>query len=539
MTKENKKCPNCGHEFKKGEEYCPNCDLFVPINEQNISENTFDPHATKKFKAFNEKNIEKKDDDDFQEPTFKHRNKPVEEDSLDESNPSQTQEDLKETAEEVENEEFNDESSITESIEKEAESTGKENEVLPKQIQQDNPEETSTDLTSKKEELKTETLPEPVVPETKTPMEENRSTEKNDNKKKKARAIIGMSAAVVLIAGGITFYSAHQKKEDEKATTELVSTAEFDLNSLYSNSEHVFLKENISNKDIEKAKKSLDKLKGKEDYNEMKKDFDRVEEKFNKQTAINELFKSPIIESDKLDTKAFVKNENQIGINKIETEKDGFDILYNKAFAEAESQKKVLTEATDSLEVVIKDDDVVKSATRDQVATAEKAIKEIKDPEAKKKLQEKLDKVKSYLDKAEKEQEQAAAEEQERLAQQEQQQNNQTTQNNNNNNSNSKNTDSSQKWGNRKDEYINYGDAAWGWNPGVQEKVISEVISRGYVVDGGYSLVPKYVENGEGYYDLYATTNSKIFPKSKPEEFPLYVVTINAKTGWFKGNGPN
>ena len=86
---------------------------------------------------------------------------------------------------------------------------------------------------------------------------------------------------------------------------------------------------------------------------------------------------------------------------------------------------------------------------------------------------------------------------------------------------------------------IDYNDAAWGWAPGVQEKVIAEVISRGYVVEGGYTLVPKYIENGEGFYDLYATTNSKIFPKSKPEEFPLYVVTINAKTGWFKGNGPN
>ncbi len=84
-----------------------------------------------------------------------------------------------------------------------------------------------------------------------------------------------------------------------------------------------------------------------------------------------------------------------------------------------------------------------------------------------------------------------------------------------------------------------YSDPAWAWNPGIKEDVISEVISRGYVVDGGYSLVPKYIENGEGFYDLYATTNSKLFPNSKASEFPLYVVTINAKTGWFKGNGPN
>ena len=537
MTKENKKCPNCGHEFKKGEEYCPNCDLFVPVNEQNISENTFDPHATKKFKAFNEKDIEKKVEDDFEEPTFKHRNKPVEEtvtqnstsEKVNES--SKESEILKETAETTNNEEVKSTSEISESVEE-------KEEIIPTEVPQDNlDKEIAEELDNKNEELEAKTLPEPVAPEIEASTESNRSTENGNNKKKKARAIIGMSAAVVLIGGGIVFYSAQQKKAEEKATTELVSTAELDLNSLYSTSEHVFLKEDISSKDIDKAKKSLDKLKGKDDYNEMKKEFDRVEEKYNKQTAINDLFKSPIIEGDKLDTKTFVKNEDHISINKIATEKDGFDILYNKAFAEAESQKKLLTEANEALETVIKGDDVVKSATRDQVSSAEKTIKAVKDPEAKKKLQEKLDKVKSYLDKAEKEQAQAAEEEQARLAQQQQQQNNQTTQNNNN--GNYKNTDSSQKWGNRKDDYIDYGDAAWGWNPGVQEKVISEVINRGYVVDGGYSLVPKYVENGEGYYDLYATTNSKIFPKSKPEEFPLYVVTINAKTGWFKGNGPN
>ncbi|MEG0254576.1 MAG: cell division site-positioning protein MapZ family protein [Vagococcus sp.] len=539
MTKENKKCPNCGHEFKQGEEYCPNCDLFIPINEQSELENTLDLNATKQFKTFKEKDIEKNVDDTHKEPTFKHRGETAEstKEKEQEEIPSVTQETNKNTGDTfvAEKEEPSVEcDQIEETIYEDdlANTTIVSGQNIAKDLEEEFKEITSEETLPSKESQ--------VLSDESIAKEESDST---PDKKKKGKAIIGMSAAVLLIAGGLTFYSAQQKKADEKATTELVSSAELNLNSLYSNSDHVFLKKDISAADIEKANSSLDKLKGKDNYNELKQDFDKVEEKFNKQKAMNELFKSPIIEGDKLNSKVFVKNADHIAINKIATEKDGFDILYNKGFAEAEEQKELLSKANDALESIYKDDKVIKNATREQYESAEKAIKGIKDADAKKDLQEKLEKVDKYLVENDKKQaELAAAEEQARLAQQqEQQQNNsiQPAQNNNNSNSNYKDTDSKYKWGNRKDENIDYNDAAWGWGPGVQEKVISEVISRGYVTEGGYNLVPKYVENGEGFYDLYATTNSKIFPNSKPEEFPLYVVTINAKTGWFKGNGPN
>lgn len=54
LTKETNKCPNCGHQFKDGEEYCPNCDLFIPVNDQTDQEETFDPNQTKQFKTFKE-----------------------------------------------------------------------------------------------------------------------------------------------------------------------------------------------------------------------------------------------------------------------------------------------------------------------------------------------------------------------------------------------------------------------------------------------------------------------------------------------------
>lgn len=78
---------------------------------------------------------------------------------------------------------------------------------------------------------------------------------------------------------------------------------------------------------------------------------------------------------------------------------------------------------------------------------------------------------------------------------------------------------------------------AWTWAPGVKEKVLDTVIARGYVVPGGYSLEPAKIVNGEGYYNLYATNNqSKLLEGTTEKNVHMYLVTINAKTGWFKGN---
>ena len=69
-----------------------------------------------------------------------------------------------------------------------------------------------------------------------------------------------------------------------------------------------------------------------------------------------------------------------------------------------------------------------------------------------------------------------------------------------------------------------------------ERKVLDTVIARGYVVPGGYSLEPAKIVNGEGYYNLYATNNqSKLLEGTTEKNVHMYLVTINAKTGWFKG----
>lgn len=79
---------------------------------------------------------------------------------------------------------------------------------------------------------------------------------------------------------------------------------------------------------------------------------------------------------------------------------------------------------------------------------------------------------------------------------------------------------------------------AWVWNAGIKEKVIQTCIDRGYIVAGGYYLEPVTIENGEGYYNLFATnTKSSLLKGISEKALPYYIVTINCKTGYFRGNG--
>lgn len=65
---------------------------------------------------------------------------------------------------------------------------------------------------------------------------------------------------------------------------------------------------------------------------------------------------------------------------------------------------------------------------------------------------------------------------------------------------------------------------AWNFNPGVLENVISISQQRGYITGNQYILEKVNIVNGNGYYNLY-----------KPDG--TYLVSINAKTGYFVGNG--
>lgn len=65
---------------------------------------------------------------------------------------------------------------------------------------------------------------------------------------------------------------------------------------------------------------------------------------------------------------------------------------------------------------------------------------------------------------------------------------------------------------------------AWAFKPGVMEEIIRVSQQRGYITGYNFILEPVNIVNGNGYYNMY-----------KPDG--TYLFSINAKTGYFVGNG--
>lgn len=65
---------------------------------------------------------------------------------------------------------------------------------------------------------------------------------------------------------------------------------------------------------------------------------------------------------------------------------------------------------------------------------------------------------------------------------------------------------------------------AWTFNPGVLEGIIAVSQERGYVTGYNYILEPVNIINGNGYYNLFRPDGT-------------YLFSMNAKTGYFVGNG--
>jgi len=89
------------------------------------------------------------------------------------------------------------------------------------------------------------------------------------------------------------------------------------------------------------------------------------------------------------------------------------------------------------------------------------------------------------------------------------------------------------KAGQREITLIPYGDVstmqdtknpAWAWNPGIYDFIINKCVARGYIKPGNFYLEPLNIINGNGYYNLFSAEG-------------IYLVSINAKTGWMMGNG--
>lgn len=445
--------------------------------------------------------------------------------------------------------------SINNESDAESQSASEDNTVLEAKIEK---EENQPEL------IEAETEPITIVPNTeKTPQESNlekKDLDKTQKKKSKKVPYLALAAVLLLGGGGWAYYDHHQKVEAEVAAEAKRQRQMEDLHgklaAFYTDDHHQFIRADMIHQDLSKLKNDLSSLKNEKGYSELETTYQDIQSKIQDIQKVNEWFVAPVIVDDHLADDIKLKADKEI--QTIETDNTDFGKLIQQAQTEAKNQYAELQTAKEKTAIVFKDGKVVGSATRDQYKTAKEAVEKVKNTDLSAQLNEQLKQVDKMLtDKEKKEEEEKkkaeeakkAAEEQAKqaaqaaaaaqaaqqaaVAQAAQQEAASSTPSS----SNSANQPIKSA---RASDIADASNPAWTWAPGVQSKVIATCIQRGYIVEGGYRLEKARIENGEGYYNLYATSTKSALMKGIGESaLPFYIVTINCKTGWFGGNGSN
>nr|WP_047937295.1 cell division site-positioning protein MapZ family protein [Enterococcus faecium] len=412
--------------------------------------------------------------------------------------------------------------------------------------------------------IEAETEPITIVPNTeKTPQESNlekKDLDKTQKKKSKKVPYLALAAVLLLGGGGWAYYDHHQKVEAEVAAEAKRQQQMEDLHgklaAFYTDDHHQFIRADMIHQDLSKLKNDLSSLKNEKGYSALETTYQDIQSKIQDIQKVNEWFVAPVIVDDHLADDIKLKADKEI--QTIETDNTDFGKLIQQAQTEAKNQYAELQTAKEKTAIVFKDGKVVGSATRDQYKMAKEAVEKVKNTDLYAQLNEQLKQVDKMLtDKEKKEEEEKkkaeeakkAAEEQAKqaaqaaaaaqaaqqaaVAQAAQQEAASSTPSS----SNSANQPIKSA---RASDIADASNPAWTWAPGVQSKVIATCIQRGYIVEGGYRLEKARIENGEGYYNLYATSTKSALMKGIGESaLPFYIVTINCKTGWFGGNGSN
>ena len=364
---------------------------------------------------------------------------------------------------------------------------------------------------------------------------ESNVSKSSSNKNYKKMSII--LAAVVVLAGGSWFaYDQTQKKaatgeEVTKKQEKLATQTEKELKSYFTDEKLMFLKPEMVSVSPKGIEENLSTLKDETNYKDLESLYKKVTDKQAAITKVNELFAQPIVDGNKLKDVA-IKADKKIDLAKRE-EKDDFDKLLNQAIAQGVSQYDQLQKAKAEVDVIYQNNELTEALTRDTYNAAKAEVDKVKSEPLRKPLNDVLVKADQSLTDAE-----AAFAAQQVAPDQTPTESNGVTdyQGNNTQTTNGAQPDSNTfsapnaqgvytdpVYSVNPTDVSDMSNPAWAWAPGVQEKVIATCIERGYITAGGYSLQPARIINGEGYYNLYGSDNQ-------------YLVTINAKTGWFKGN---
>lgn len=410
---------------------------------------------------------------------------------------------------------------------------------------------------------------EPSV-ETDTAGEDVANQDSNEPRKPRKKWPIFVAAATIALIGGGGYAAYHNQQQAAQAKVEAArkEKAESDaikqsLAAMYQDADQEFLKKGITAADLSAVTNQLEQFKG--EKTTFEKALTTLNDKFQLQSEVNELFSESVIDGDQLKENVAIKSGPKLAVT-VPEEKTAFNQLMTKAVANYNQQFEALATAKEAVAPLLKDGQAIAKPAEADFKQAQKLVSALVDSGDKQALltqlglvQTKIAENQAAAKKAQAEAaeaaKKAAAEKAaaEAAAKAEAEKAANATQENNSaegtdNQGSSLPADASANMQPNSDnrpildsvaaDIADSENPAWTWAPGVKADVLATCIERGYIVEGGYTLEPVRIENGEGYYNLYATNNQASLTKGMTDnDLPLYLVTINCKTGYFRGNG--
>lgn len=376
---------------------------------------------------------------------------------------------------------------------------------------------------------------------------------------KKWRHLALAGAALLIVGGG--FYYAHVQRQDtnkpkvtQKSDRQL-SKLSAKVEQLFTTNKAEFLKATVTLSQIDSLSEQLENYKGDKGYTKLHQQLTSAKQQWQKVSEVNGYFTSPIIENGQLNQQATLDYSQKFAIKAIENPQEPYEKLVNEAVTigqKAYNQYEKAQSATKELMDGYKNQLSASSVTREKYQNVKKLVDQLAKSQQKESLSKQLATIDQALTKKEQEEKQAKAANTE-ISNQTEAVAPKPVETNPVNTQPIYTTRSSEQSEVLSPKSVHQGDnqplistrlsdlqdvnnQAWQWNPEVKNQVLQACLSRGYIVDGGYVLERARIENQEGYYNLYAVAPSQRFSYASAKN-PVYVVTINDKTGFYKGNG--
>lgn len=574
-----KKCPNCGKEVEETLTVCPFCsDSFQPIpitqSQESVDPHDEEPiawselkdlsidHVMTMFHQQTDSDSQNKKESRMQTMTDKKEEqtaKPLDaanEEITSEATPEIEETTVQETKAAAQETTAEASSTTTDETENSATKKAKDEieiDKVPIFFKDDdlNPEDfyksdQEKDVFQRIEEVKI------------TSDEKETPTQTENNPSKKKWPVMLFSALALLGVGGFGVYSyqnqsAPKAKENvQSAEQQSAAQVKKELESFFLDDKQEYLRPEMVTVGMGTIQKNLDALKDTKDYNALHTLYETIQTKQKEITSVNQLFESPIIDGDQLKDVA-LKADQPIRVEAFK-EKEGLHALLNQGIQAATEQYEQLQKAKEAVNQLFDGETVnAATATSENYLAAKAEVDKIKSKTLRSPLLDKLAQVDNHIITATSQTPSTEGVTEDLPAEETAIDNESAAADTTVNapaattyqapdastftppNSNGVYTDP--VYTVNPTDVADQANPAWIWAPGVKERVIQICIQRGYIVEGGYTLEPARIVNGQGYYNLYATNNqSSLLSGTSESHLPVYIVTINAQTGWFKGN---